>query len=68
MALDQLNSEYIALKRGQSSKDDPNTILVSLRTRYNDIRAKVGNLLEQLAAFYELVFLVFNINFACTAV
>lgn len=42
MALEELNSEYIALKRGQSSKDDMSTVLVSLRTRYNDIRAKVG--------------------------
>lgn len=62
MALDELNSEYIALKRGQGSKDDPSTVLVSLRTRYNDIRAKVGNLWEQLAAFYELNLLVFNMH------
>lgn len=43
VALEELNSEYIALKRGQGSKDDLSTALVSLRTRYNDIRAKVSN-------------------------
>ncbi|KAM9356699.1 uncharacterized protein ABDE67_004283 [Symphorus nematophorus] len=43
VALEELNSEYIALKRGQGSKDDLSTVLISLRTRYNDIRAKVGN-------------------------
>lgn len=44
VALEELNSEYIALKRGQGSRDDVNTVLVSLRARYNDIRAKVGQL------------------------
>ncbi|XP_030252294.1 myosin-7B isoform X2 [Sparus aurata] len=47
VALDELNSEYIALKRGQGSKDDPSTVLVSLRTRYNDIRAKYDALLKK---------------------
>lgn len=42
MALEELNSEYIALKRGQGSKDDLSAVLVSLRTRYNDLRTKVG--------------------------
>ncbi len=43
MALEELNSEYIALKRGQGSTDHLSTVLVSLRTRYDDIRAKVSN-------------------------
>ncbi|KAK9518617.1 hypothetical protein VZT92_023916 [Zoarces viviparus] len=40
VALEELNSEYIALKRGQGSKDDLSVVLISLRSRYNDIRAK----------------------------
>ncbi|XP_029297079.1 cingulin-like isoform X2 [Cottoperca gobio] len=47
VALEELNSEYIALKRKQGSKDDPSTVLVSLRTRYNDIRAKYDALLKK---------------------
>ncbi|XP_034086860.1 trichohyalin isoform X3 [Gymnodraco acuticeps] len=47
VALEELNSEYIALKRGQGSKDDLSTALVSLRTRYNDIRAKYDELLKK---------------------
>ncbi|KAK1903598.1 putative protein C4orf50 [Dissostichus eleginoides] len=47
VALEELNSEYIALKRGQGSKDDLSTALVSLRTRYNDIRAKYDDLLKK---------------------
>ena len=43
VALEELNSEYIALKRGQGNRDDLSTVLVSLRARYNDIRAKVRN-------------------------
>ncbi|XP_068570913.1 uncharacterized protein [Cebidichthys violaceus] len=40
VALEELNSEYIALKRGQGSTDDLSVVLISLRSRYNDIRAK----------------------------
>ncbi|XP_039669508.1 uncharacterized protein LOC120566893 isoform X1 [Perca fluviatilis] len=47
VALEELNSEYIALKRGQSSKDDLSAVLISLRTRYNDIRAKYDALLKK---------------------
>ncbi|XP_073342655.1 uncharacterized protein [Pagrus major] len=47
VALEELNSEYITLKRGQGSKDDLSTVLVSLRTRYNDIRAKYDALLKK---------------------
>ncbi|KAM7389764.1 hypothetical protein PAMP_023722 [Pampus punctatissimus] len=47
VALDELNSEYIALKRGQGSRDDLSIVLMSLRTRYNDIRAKYDALLKK---------------------
>ncbi|KAM4555853.1 uncharacterized protein jakmip1 isoform 2-T4 [Odontesthes bonariensis] len=47
VALEELNSEYIALKRGQGSRDDQSTALVSLRARYNDIRAKYDALLKR---------------------
>ncbi|XP_032383889.1 rootletin isoform X2 [Etheostoma spectabile] len=47
VALEELNSEYIALKRGQGSKDDLSAVLISLRTRYNDIRAKYDALLKK---------------------
>ncbi|KAM6923961.1 uncharacterized protein FYW49_006386 [Xenentodon cancila] len=47
VALEELNSEYIALKQGQASRDDPSTVLVSLRARYNDIRAKYDALLKK---------------------
>ncbi|CAI5652240.1 unnamed protein product [Oreochromis niloticus] len=47
VALEELNSEYIALKRGQGSRDDISTVLVSLRARYNDIRAKYDALLKR---------------------
>ncbi|XP_076594940.1 uncharacterized protein LOC143325616 [Chaetodon auriga] len=47
VALEELNSEYIALKRGQSSSDDVSAVLVSLRTRYNHIRAKYDALLKK---------------------
>ncbi|XP_068443699.1 early endosome antigen 1-like [Clinocottus analis] len=40
VALEELNLEYIALKRGQGNKDDLSVDLVSLRTSYNSIRAK----------------------------
>ncbi|KAM4732960.1 uncharacterized protein jakmip1 isoform 3-T8 [Anableps anableps] len=42
VALEELNSEYIALKREQGSRDDQTAALVSLRVCYNDIRAKVS--------------------------
>lgn len=42
VALEELNTEYIALKREQTRRDDLSTVLTSLRTRYDDIRAKVG--------------------------
>ncbi|XP_041845734.1 protein MLP1 homolog [Melanotaenia boesemani] len=47
VALEELNSEYIALKRGQGCRDDLGTVLVSLRARYNDIRAKYDALLKR---------------------
>ncbi|XP_042349817.1 early endosome antigen 1-like [Plectropomus leopardus] len=47
VALEELNSEYIALKRGQGSKDDVSAVLVSLRTRYDDVRAKYDALLKK---------------------
>ncbi|XP_040903372.1 plectin-like [Toxotes jaculatrix] len=47
VALQELNSEYISLKRGQGCKDDLSTVLMSLRTRYNDIRAKYDALLKK---------------------
>ncbi|XP_045887270.1 rootletin-like isoform X1 [Micropterus dolomieu] len=47
VALEELNSEYIALKRGQGGKEDPGTVLISLRTRYNDIRVKYDALLKK---------------------
>lgn len=43
VALEELNSEYIALKRGPASKDDLSALLASLRTRYSDVRAKVSH-------------------------
>uniref|UniRef100_A0A1A7XYL3 RIMS-binding protein 1/2/3 Fn3 domain-containing protein n=1 Tax=Iconisemion striatum TaxID=60296 RepID=A0A1A7XYL3_9TELE len=47
VALEELNSEYIALKRGRSSRNDANAAFDSLRARYNDIRAKYDSLLKQ---------------------
>ncbi|XP_008276569.1 putative leucine-rich repeat-containing protein DDB_G0290503 [Stegastes partitus] len=47
VALEELNSEYIALKRGQGNRDDLSAVLVSLRARYNDIRSKYDALLKQ---------------------
>ncbi|XP_059201987.1 cingulin-like [Centropristis striata] len=47
VALEELNSEYIALKRGQGNKDDESAVLISLRTRFNDIRAKYDALLKK---------------------
>ncbi|XP_034546414.1 trichohyalin-like [Notolabrus celidotus] len=47
VALEELNLEYIVLKQGQDSKEDVGAILVSLRTRYNDIRAKYDDLLKK---------------------
>ncbi|XP_061786361.2 uncharacterized protein [Nerophis lumbriciformis] len=45
VALDELNAEYINLKKGRDNEDDLSA-LVSLRTRYNDIRAKYDALLK----------------------
>lgn len=45
VALEELNLEYINLKRALGSKDDLNIRLVSLRTQYGDIKTKVSNLL-----------------------
>ncbi|XP_051925765.1 coiled-coil domain-containing protein 18-like isoform X2 [Hippocampus zosterae] len=39
VALEELNLEYIALKKGRDNKDDMSA-LVSLRTRYDEVRAK----------------------------
>ncbi|KAM4732959.1 uncharacterized protein jakmip1 isoform 2-T7 [Anableps anableps] len=47
VALEELNSEYIALKREQGSRDDQTAALVSLRVCYNDIRAKYDALLKR---------------------
>ncbi|XP_032410738.1 myosin-3 isoform X2 [Xiphophorus hellerii] len=47
VALEELNSEYIALKRGRGRRDDQTAALVSLRARYNDIRAKYDALLKR---------------------
>ncbi|XP_027864769.1 protein MLP1 homolog [Xiphophorus couchianus] len=47
VALEELNSEYVALKRGRGRKDDQTAALVSLRARYNDIRAKYDALLKR---------------------
>uniref|UniRef100_UPI0037E9A940 centromere-associated protein E-like isoform X2 n=1 Tax=Semicossyphus pulcher TaxID=241346 RepID=UPI0037E9A940 len=46
-SLEELNSEYIALKREQGSRGDVSTVLISLRSRYNDIRAKYDALLKK---------------------
>ncbi|CAJ1058662.1 trichohyalin-like [Xyrichtys novacula] len=47
VALEELNLEYIALKQVQDSKDDVGTVLVTLRTRYNNIRSKYDDLLRK---------------------
>ncbi|KAK2849108.1 hypothetical protein Q5P01_008942 [Channa striata] len=47
VALEELNSEYITLKQGQGSKNDLSTVLSSLWTRYNNIRAKYDALLKK---------------------
>ncbi|KAM9740513.1 uncharacterized protein ACNS7B_011938 isoform 1-T3 [Menidia menidia] len=47
VALEELNSEYIALKGGKGSRDEGSTALFSLRTRYNNIRAKYDVLLRR---------------------
>lgn len=43
VALEELNSEYIALKQGQGNKENLSAVLVSLRARYDDIKAKVSH-------------------------
>nr|XP_057919794.1 protein FAM184A-like [Doryrhamphus excisus] len=45
VALEELNAEYITLKKWRDSKDDLST-LTSLRRRYDDIRAKYDALLK----------------------
>lgn len=45
VALEELNLEYINLKRALGGKDELNTHLVSLKTQYSNIKAKVSNLL-----------------------
>ncbi|XP_072288453.1 uncharacterized protein [Eucyclogobius newberryi] len=47
VALQELNSEYISLKHGQGIRDDLGAALVSLQTRYSDIRAKYDALLHK---------------------
>ncbi|KAI3351181.1 hypothetical protein L3Q82_005740 [Scortum barcoo] len=47
VALEELNSEYITLKQERGSTDDLSTVVISLRTRYNDIRAKYDALLKK---------------------
>ncbi|XP_026185748.1 coiled-coil domain-containing protein 136-like isoform X2 [Mastacembelus armatus] len=47
VALEELNSEYIALKQAQGNKDELSSVLMSLRARYNDIRAKYDALLKR---------------------
>ncbi|KAM4586800.1 uncharacterized protein V3H82_005589 isoform 2-T2 [Fundulus diaphanus] len=47
VALEELNSEYIAVKRGQGSREDQAAALVSLRARYNGIRVKYDALLKR---------------------
>ncbi|XP_041653708.1 myosin-2 heavy chain-like isoform X2 [Cheilinus undulatus] len=47
VALEELNSAYITLRQGQDSKEDAGTVLVSLRTHYNDVRAKYDALLKK---------------------
>ncbi|XP_029368754.1 uncharacterized protein LOC115050140 isoform X2 [Echeneis naucrates] len=46
VALEELNSEYIAVKGEQVSKDDLSSALMSLQSRYNNIRAKYNTLLK----------------------
>ncbi|XP_029917859.1 LOW QUALITY PROTEIN: rootletin-like [Myripristis murdjan] len=46
VALEELNSEYITLKR-QGSKGELSSTLISLRSRYDDIRAKYDVLLKK---------------------
>ncbi|CAL8264059.1 unnamed protein product [Lota lota] len=47
VALDGLNSEYTALRREQGSLGDSSPAMGSLRSRYNDIRAKYDVLLRK---------------------
>ncbi|KAJ0002420.1 hypothetical protein NQD34_007569 [Periophthalmus magnuspinnatus] len=47
VALQELNSEYISLKQGQGIREDLSTTLVSMQSRYNDIRAKYDALLHK---------------------
>ncbi|XP_055015219.1 trichohyalin-like [Boleophthalmus pectinirostris] len=47
VALQELNSEYISLKHGQGIREDLSTALVSMQSRYSDIRAKYDALLHK---------------------
>ncbi|KAK0144860.1 hypothetical protein N1851_016567 [Merluccius polli] len=47
VALDELNSEYTALRREQGIRGESGAALGSLRTHYNDIRAKYDVLLKK---------------------
>ncbi|XP_055368420.1 early endosome antigen 1-like isoform X2 [Betta splendens] len=47
VALEELNNNYVELKRWKSSNDDLSTVVTSLQTRYNDIRAKYDALLRR---------------------
>ncbi|XP_028314658.1 trichohyalin-like isoform X2 [Gouania willdenowi] len=46
-ALQELNAEYMALKRRRVGESVEEEVLVSLRTRYNDIRSKYDALLKR---------------------
>ncbi|XP_068596804.1 trichohyalin-like [Brachionichthys hirsutus] len=46
-ALEELNSEYVALKQGRGGREDLDTLLVSLGTRYNNMRSKYDALLKK---------------------
>ncbi|KAM3612025.1 uncharacterized protein V6R79_001235 [Siganus canaliculatus] len=47
VALEELNSEYIALRQGQSSRDDLILLVNTLRTRYSELRVKYDALLKE---------------------
>ncbi|CAB1325281.1 unnamed protein product, partial [Coregonus sp. 'balchen'] len=47
VALKELSSEYTSLKREQGSREDWSNTLISLRARYDDIRAKYNVLLRK---------------------
>ncbi|XP_056132338.1 trichohyalin-like [Lampris incognitus] len=47
VALEELNSEYMVLKRGQKTCEELSAGVVALRMRYNDMRAKYDALLKK---------------------